>query len=142
MTTARCGSLVVLVVVLVSGPDTITRGDTVELAYSFHDQDSGGAAIAQVDPASGKILRSKPLFDLADCQQPLKVRRTTDGQYLAMSNLDEDGPQLYLWSAAAPDDPRGIGLPSLPDEVRIAGRLVLVTLEEDAVVAVDLDQQR
>jgi hypothetical protein len=52
--------------------------------------------------------------------------------------LDKGGDQLFIWSADEPAEARGVSLPSLPDELRIADRLALITLEGDAVTAVDL----
>jgi hypothetical protein len=139
MTIPRCGTLMLLAFLLTLAPCISSRGDTVDYAYSFFDDDSGGAAVVRVDTVSGKILGTEPLFDVAECRKPDKIRRTPDHKNLVMTNIAEDNPQLYLWSADTPDEPYGLRLPSLPDEVRITDRLALVTLETDSVAAIDID---
>ena len=118
------------------------RTEVVSVPYSFSDEDSGGAAIARIDIPSGRILSNEALFDSRDCREPLKIRRSSDGKTVAVTNLDAAGPQLMLWSTNTPNAVKGVSLPSIPDEVRLVGPLALLTLEDDAVVAVDLTRQQ
>ncbi len=112
---------------------------SASLAYSFADQDSGGVAVVEVDVASGKIVGSKILLDSPQCLQPLKVRRSEEFQVIAVTNLTVEGPHLFLIPHGRPDSSIvAHGLPSIPDEIRLAGPLALISCEEDVVVFVDL----
>ena len=131
-----------LLTALASARPAVGQVEIVSVPYSFSDEDSGGAAIVRIEVPSGRILSTEALFDSTECRTPLKIRRSSDGQTVAVTNLDESGPNLMLWSAAAPGQVKGLPLPSLPDEIRFAGRLALLTLEDDAVAAVDLASQQ
>ncbi len=131
-------SRLVLLVGCVALLVTDAIAETVSVPYSFSDEDSGGAALAQIDVESGRILSNQVLFDSSECLEPLKIRQSADRRTVVVTNLAEAGPQLMLWSANEPNDVTPIRLPSVPDEVRLTPRHALLTLKEDAVAAVDL----
>ena len=107
-------------------------------AYSFHDEDSGGVAIVEVDLATRRLRRSRVLFDLPECRQPTKVRISADGQRYACLNIEKSGPHLFVWHQSSPSETKSLALPALPDEMRVLGDLAIITCENDTVVFVDL----
>jgi hypothetical protein len=108
------------------------------VAFSVATGGSGGASVVRVDIDSGQILAVDRLFASPDCKEPFKIRRSANGKTVAVTNVKKKGPHLFVWSADTPDDPIGLDLDSIPDELRLARGLALLTMAGDAIAVVDI----
>lgn len=116
------------------------------VAYGFTSDQAGGIAEAAIDSSSGRILRQSIVFQSDECRRPAKLRRSRDGRHLAVTNLQKRGAQLFLARRAKADTPKAddvqtFKLRSLPDELKFSDGQLLVSCEEDALVAIPFDAE-
>ena len=111
------------------------------IAFSFTDDDSGGIALTVVDAQTGDVTPPKRIFDSKRCRKPLKVRRAKNG-FLAVTNIAEDQPALFVVNPERRGDNRQLRLPGVPDECRFIGNVALVTCDDDSLAIVDTRTNR
>lgn len=113
---------------------TARAAERISVAYSFVHQEGGGIASAEIEPHSGRIIAQDILLRDLKCTAPGKIRRSNDGQHLAVTNLTKEGPHVFFLGAD-----RSIHahqLPAIPDEMRFAPQQLLVSCEEDALAVI------
>ncbi len=134
-------SLLVIVWLCFSTHSAAASSQKLEVGYSYTNQQSGGIAIAQVDGATGRILKSRVVLDSSSCTKALKLRRAADGR-LVVTNLNPDQPHLFIVDPSRTHPHRSVRLPSAPDELRIFGTRGVLSGEDDLLAVVDLQQGR
>lgn len=108
------------------------------LAFCFSTGETGGVATVTLSAASNKLNAAQVVFEREDCRQPLKVRRTPNGDFAVCTNLQERGRQLFIWSAADPSKVKALALKAIPDELRLTPDVAIVTCDDNSIRFVDL----
>ena len=111
---------------------------TVSIAYSFRKDESGGVALVEIDPSTGRMLADRVILDSPECREPTKVRRAGDGQSLVVANVAPDGPQLFVIPLTGDSPAHAVQLKATPDDLEVVGHLAIISGETDVLAAVDL----
>lgn len=118
------------------------QGELINVAYSVKGKEKGGVATVTIDTENRKIVDQSTLFESKECREPVKVRRSDDHHMLAVTNIDEDAPSVFLIPLEANQQPTKIALPSIPDELRLRGNLGIVSCEDDEVAFLNLEDKQ